>query len=167
MTISKCTAKNRDSRPCANQSTINSLFAERGQLFFVVSLLNPLINPSQTLQYITTYLEDNNFIIFDQNTSELAGIDISSYNIQTDKGVLFFSDYFEESGLIVNNPLRAMAKDQAFDNYLTLYFQSSSERISYFRSFYKLDGLISYMGGLIGSVIGVLFFMGVFTEVAY
>ena len=48
-----------------------------------------------------------------------------------------------------------------------LLFTKSSRKSTYERSFNKVDEYFSYVGGLIGTIIGFIFIMEFYTEMAY
>jgi len=43
----------------------------------------------------------------------------------------------------------------------------SSLSTTYSRAFNKIDQFFSYVGGLVGTILGLMFFMGSFTSMAY
>lgn len=63
----KCTNSSLDSRPCAPQTEIDLFFSTNSNLYFSIFFMNPLLNPS-VKKYISYYLEDSNYIIFNNKT---------------------------------------------------------------------------------------------------
>ena len=43
----------------------------------------------------------------------------------------------------------------------------SSYQTIYYRSFHKVDQFFSYVGGLVGTILGLMLFMNKFTSMAY
>ena len=48
-----------------------------------------------------------------------------------------------------------------------IVFRRSSIVTKYTRSFNKVDSYLSYIGGLVGTIVTLVFFMGKYTEKAY
>ena len=48
-----------------------------------------------------------------------------------------------------------------------MLFGASPETTTYERSFNKVDNYFSYVGGLVGTIIGLIFIMEFYTEKAY
>ena len=46
---------------------------------------------------------------------------------------------------------------------LEIVFKKSSETVTYKRGFNKIDTYFSYVGGLVGTIIGLIFIMGPYT----
>ena len=51
--------------------------------------------------------------------------------------------------------------------YATIELTKSAKNVTYSRSFNKIDAFFSYVGGLVGTFIGLIFFMGPYTEKCY
>jgi hypothetical protein len=51
--------------------------------------------------------------------------------------------------------------------YAVITLSKASKSVTYTRNFNKLDSYLSYVGGLVGTIIGVIFIMGFYTEKAY
>ena len=52
-------------------------------------------------------------------------------------------------------------------NLVELYFRKSPATVTYTRSFNKIDAYFSYVGGLVGTILGLIFIMEFYTEKAY
>ena len=61
--------------------------------------------------------------------------------------------------LTSSNSMRASSQIFA-----TIEVKKSTKSVTYYRSFNKLDTYLSYVGGLVGTLIGLVFFMGPYTE---
>ena len=46
-------------------------------------------------------------------------------------------------------------------------FRKSSKKVTYSRAFNKFDAYFSYVGGLVGTIIGLIFIMKPYTEKSY
>ena len=51
----------------------------------------------------------------------------------------------------------------ANDPYAEISFKKSFQTVNYERSFNKVDAYFSYVGGLVGTIIGLIFIMGPYT----
>jgi hypothetical protein len=78
--IRQCNNSLNSSRPCANQSVVDAIFTNAGQLFASVAFVNPLINPGNT-DYLGYFVEDRNFIPFTQTLGGVAFADVQEYTI--------------------------------------------------------------------------------------
>ena len=48
-----------------------------------------------------------------------------------------------------------------------IYFLKSTKSVKFNRAFNKIDAYFSYVGGLVGTIIGLFFIMGPYSEKAY
>ena len=80
--ISKCDAA-ASTIPCATQTYIDSVIAQRGELDAVLFYVNPLINPGSTV-YLDYFVEDRNFISFTMTQGAYSTANIQDYEIDTD-----------------------------------------------------------------------------------
>jgi hypothetical protein len=53
------------------------------------------------------------------------------------------------------------------DTYAMIHFEKSSTYSKYTRSFGKLDTLFAYVGGLIGTILGLIFILDSYNELCY
>ena len=51
--------------------------------------------------------------------------------------------------------------------YAEIVLKKSSTKDKYSRGFNKIDAYFSYVGGLVGTIIGLIFIMGPYTEKTY
>lgn len=69
-----------------------------------------------------------------------------------------------EVGVAVPEIFQIITYQVASDNkYATLIIAKSSISKAYARSFNKVDQFFSYVGGLVGTILGLMLFMGNFT----
>ena len=54
--------------------------------------------------------------------------------------------------------------DVVDDTYVTIKLQKSPVKRHYFRSFNKVDAFLSYVGGIIGTIIGLLYIMYIYSR---
>jgi ABC-type nickel/cobalt efflux system permease component RcnA len=66
-----------------------------------------------------------------------------------------FTDQKVENGLIVTDVFTAYAIPVTNDAYVTVTFRKSPILASYNRTFQKIDDFFAYVGGLIGTVMGL------------
>ena len=81
--VKKCTNESDPSRPCADPSQIEAFFEDQKSFFFTIYFINPLINPTNE-EYLTYYLEDNNYIIFTKSLGAEGVLFMEGYSITTD-----------------------------------------------------------------------------------
>ena len=74
--ISACNSSLNSSRPCVNESLLNSaISAAGGQLFAHIMFVNPLINPGN-VDYLDYYINDINMISFSQANGAFANVHV-------------------------------------------------------------------------------------------
>ena len=80
-----------------------------------------------------------------------------------------YADILEET--IINVPdqllLSEYATSTGIDVLAQVIFRKSSKVVTYHREFNKFDAYFSYVGGLVGTIIGMIFIMGPYTEKTY
>lgn len=109
-------------------------------------------------------MEDKDYIYFGKNLGSANYIFISDYNITTDNSILPYTDKETITGGIVLLPARISIQEVANNWYGSFIFRKSTDRIVYARSFTKFDTVISYIGGLFGALVGILFLMNHYTR---
>ena len=72
-----------------------------------------------------------------------------------------------DSGIIIPELFQTIPYQVTNDIYASFYLMKSASKTTYSRSFNKLDQLYSYVGGLIGTILGVMLFMGNFTLMSF
>ena len=63
--------------------------------------------------------------------------------------------------------MRSYTSSVVADTYATINFNKASMRVKYTRSFNKVDDFFSYVGGLIGTILGFIFILNVYAESAF
>lgn len=53
------------------------------------------------------------------------------------------------------------------DTYALIHFEKSGTYTSYTRTYQKLDTLLAYVGGLIGTILGLIFILHSYNELCY
>lgn len=64
-------------------------------------------------------------------------------------------------------PTRISVQDVGKGWYASFYFRKAVDRYIYTRRFNKFDSVVSYIGGLFGALIGVLFLMNHYTRTSF
>lgn len=72
-----------------------------------------------------------------------------------------------DSGVIIPEIFQNIAFEVTDDRYASFFFMKSAKSTTYVRSFNKLDTFFSYVGGLIGTILGLMFVVANFTSMAY
>lgn len=129
-----------------------------GQFMLSQAFINPLINPGNE-NYRDYYLEDRNFIAFTSRQGAIIVSHVQEYTIITDESILPFTKNREDSGLIIPELFQTIFFEVTTDVLAQQYFFKSSSSTTYNRAFYKLDEFFSYVGGLVGVIIGAMAIM--------
>jgi hypothetical protein len=64
-----------------------------------------------------------------------------------------------EHGLVLGDIFQTYPSPVYEDTYVTVNFRKSPQLAFYNRTFQKIDEFLSYVGGLIGTVMGLFFFL--------
>lgn len=156
-------------RYCASNELIDEYFANNSQkIYFTIYFVNPLINPD-IAEFRTFYLEDSNYIIFSKTGGEEAQIMMEDYTITTDNSISPLSDYSEVTGGIVGKNAIKNRYEVSADNpnYCTFFIFKSPNSRQIERSYVKLDEILSYIGGLFGTLTMCLFIVRIYNNYAF
>lgn len=133
----------------------------------VVPVVNSYINPGKQ-DYKGYYLEDQNYFNFNSKLGVRTIAKIEEDTIETDISLMPYSDIVTES--IQRIPDSFRAENVLISPNLALAevrFLKSDKATVYSRTFNKVDAYFSYVGGLIGTLIGLIFIIGKYNETAY
>lgn len=72
-----------------------------------------------------------------------------------------------DQGTIIPDLFQNIVYQVTNDNYASFYLMKSSRFTQYFRSFTKLDSFFSYVGGLVGTILGFMFIVSHYTQFSY
>lgn len=167
--MNQCSNSSLDPRPCVSNELINEYFANNSQkIFFTIYFVNPLINP-EIAEFLTYYLEDSNYIIFSQTGGEEAQLMMEDYTITTDNSISPLSDFTEETGGIIGKNAIKNRFEISPDNtnYCTFFIFKSANSRQIDRSYVKLDDILSYIGGLFGTLTICLFIVKIYNNYAF
>lgn len=97
-----------------------------------------------------------------------ANLYYSEYSIETDHSIFPWASTSTDDGVINIEPTNS----QVFSvlnttTYAKIYLRKSSERLDVSRSFQKLDQTLSYIGGLLGTVILLLVIISLYSQFCY
>lgn len=109
-------------------------------------------------------MADQNFIYFGNQLGASHEIFISEFEINTDHSILPYTDYRLTTGAIVTTPNVVSTQEVGNGWYSRFRFRKASIKHYYTRAFIKFDTVISYIGGLFGAIIGLLFLMNHYTR---
>lgn len=137
-----------------------------GQFSLGMFYVNPLINAGEQV-YLDYYFEDRNFVTFTKNLGSYSFARIQDYEIQTDESLLPFTETRVETGIIIPQLFQNIPYEITNDIYASFYLLKSTSKTTYYRSFNKIDQLFSYIGGLIGTILGFMLFMNNFTLMSF
>jgi hypothetical protein len=98
----------------------------------------------------------------------LAYADIVEDSIETDISLLPFTDIISERVVRVPDKIvpQYYLKTPNYAN-AKIIFRKAAKTTLYTRSFNKIDSYFSYVGGLVGTIIGLIFIMGPYTDKAF
>ncbi len=94
-------------------------------------------------------------------------IPVSSYEIKTDYSITPFDDFEVLRGGMVQDSSLTLTSSKVDHYYGAITFQKGTNYYLYTRTFTKFDDVISYIGGLFGAIIGVMFMMNHYTKTAF
>ena len=129
-------------------------------------LVNPLINAGST-DYLDYYVEDVNFVSFNKIIGAYSIGYIQDYRIETDQSLLPFTDTHVDEGIVIPEPFTIIPYSVFSTAYARFYLMKSSSQTTYKRSFNKVDEFFSYVGGLIGTILGFMLFMEKFSLMSF
>jgi hypothetical protein len=168
--VRKCSNSSGFAVPCATPTEIDQLFANETNFYFTIYFINPLIN-ADSENFLSYYLEDSNYIIFSATGGAECQLMMEDYTIDTDESILPFSTIRTDSGgIITKNCIKnrywidSTAPDALYGTFFL--FKSPISR-SITRSFQKIDEILSYIGGLFGTIAICLFFIGVYNSYSF
>lgn len=82
--------------------------------------------------------------------------------------MLPFTQNSVDAGVAIPELFQMVSYEVASDNrYAAFLVLKSSVQKTYTRSFNKVDQFFSYVGGLVGTILGLMLFMGNFTSMAF
>lgn len=167
ITVSKCTNKTNDTRPCASEEDIEAFLSANNQLFITPFFTNPLINP-QNADYLSSYLEDKYYVMIGPNYGAEMYIYNADYLITTDESILPFTAQHVDAGPILSTvQSNVYLMGNTSEIYCFIYFYRSAESFVIDRSFQKIIDAFSYVGGLLGAVLIMLIFVNFYNEYSY
>ncbi len=145
------------------QTAIDELMRNKTNFYLSLQYINPVINPNEP-DYMSYYLEGNDYVIFSATQGSEAWFFFSDYQITTDNSIFPFSQNSEETGVLVeykaiNHPYTV----SEYTGYANLYLAKSSNSLKYNRSVQKISAVFSYIGGLVGALTAILFLLKNYT----
>jgi hypothetical protein len=163
--VSRC--NNTIDPTCANDSYYAAVENAFSTFRLNVPFINTLINPGDQ-DYRSYYLDDSNGFVFTSKLGSTAEGSISSDIIETDVSVMPWEDIQKED--IVRIPQKLASQSYIPNSgqpFIQLVLKKSPETTTFSRSFNKIDSYFSYVGGLIGTIIGFMFIMEKYNEKAF
>jgi hypothetical protein len=156
--------------PCAPQGEIDQLFANETNFYYTIYFINPLINADQQ-DFLSYYLEDSNYVMFSATAGEECQLMMEDYHIETDESILPFTESrVDEGGIITKNCIKnRYTIDPANPEplYATFFIFKSPISKSVSRSFQKIDEILSYIGGLFGTIAICFFFVNIYNSYSF
>ena len=140
--------------------------AMMGQFFFSFLYVNPLINPGDS-NYLSYYLDDRNYMRFTTQLGTMSSGFVKDYSIITDVSLMPYSQTVEDDGVVITDLFQNIAYQVTNDNYASFFLMKSSSSVAYQRSFNKIDSFLSYVGGLVGTILGFMLIVQAYTEMSF
>jgi len=140
--------------------------AMMGQFFFSFLYVNPLINPGDS-NYLDYFLEDRNYMRFTTQLGMMSSGFVKDYSIITDVSLMPYSQTVEDDGVVITDLFQNIAYQVTNDNYASFFLMKSSSSVAYQRSFNKIDSFLSYVGGLVGTILGFMLIVQTYTEMSF
>lgn len=139
-----------------------------------IPYINTIINAGLQ-DYKQVYIEDQNYFFFTMTNAVNIIAQVEKFQIDTDQTLLPYSDLVTEYVPAIPYPFSSSmipvasraASNPIKDVYALIIFTKTAEATIFYRSFTKLDTYFSYVGGLIGTIVGAFFLMRNYSECAY
>jgi len=97
-------------------------------------------------------LDDTNNFPFGITLGTSCNFFLQTYTINTDNSLLPFEDISSQSGGFTDAPALMTTYQPSQNEFMRFYIRKSPAEQIYTRSFFKLDDLLSYIGGLFGLI---------------
>ena len=81
--------------------------------------------------------------------------------------MLPFTKNHVDAGVSIPDIFQTVTNQVTSDTYVSWAICKSSVQKTYTRSFNKVDQFFSYVGGLVGTILALMFFMANFTSMAF
>ena len=133
-----------------------------GQFNLAFPILNTVINPDDQ-DYATTIIEEDNAYVFNTIQGFRSVAEIRESGVKTDVSLMPWEVFQEENFLTIPNKFQTQSLGVVSGLYAQVYFQKAAAKYSYTRGFNKIDNFASYVGGLIGTILGMVFILNVYS----
>ena len=109
-------------------------------------------------------MADTDYIYFGNQLGSANEIFISDFEVETDHSILPYTDKVTERGGFVMLPTTISTQEVGNGWFSRFSFRKATNKHVFTRSFHKFDTVVSYIGGLFGAIIGLLFLMNHYTR---
>ena len=157
--VKKCTS----SSTCINDTTLAAVEASLGQFRLAIPVASTIVNAANK-EYHLSFFEDRNMYSFSTTRGLEATGYIENKQVETDESLWPGESINEEEFLSIPDLLSTDTINVVNDTYANVKFMKSPITTTYERSFNKFDEYFAYVGGLIGTIIGLMFIMESFSE---
>lgn len=134
-----------------------------GQFTMVVPLIYSIVNAGDQ-DYKTLFFEDRNFFSFTPSMGISARAYIQEHEIDTDISILPFSEQVVDKLVVMPDIFQIGSVPVSANTYVNIDFVKSGTFTVSSRSFNKIDAYFSYVGGLVGTIISLIFILNTFSE---
>jgi len=133
----------------------------------VMPIINTVINPADS-SYKTIYIEDRNAFTFNSQMGIYATGRIQEAVVNTDISILPSESIVSETFTVIPDLFTAVPfLKSSLKPYANILFSKATNTVTYTRSFSKVDAYFSYVGGLVGTIIGLIFILQFYTQKAF
>lgn len=137
-----------------------------GEFRVIAPIVNTVINAGDQ-QYTSLIAEDRNAYSFTSAVGFRAYAYIQNDRVDTDVSLLPIPNIRTEHFKTIPDYFQTMTMSTSKGVFAEINYQKSAIKLTYTRSFNKLDEYFAYVGGLIGTILGFIFLMNAYSERAY
>lgn len=138
-----------------------------------IPFINTIINPGAK-DYKSVYIEDKNQYYISPTLNPTVLAQVAEQSMASDNSLLPFASPEEDDSLTIPETFAYKQSPNGGSDLLDIYFallvftmSKSSQKFTYTQTYMKIDTLIAYVGGLIGSIISIFFVMNAFSGTAF
>ena len=129
--------------------------------------INAVINPDQK-DYIQYYLEDRNFLIFTKEMGLEMNLFYQDVTINSDVSIIPFEDIeTDKINLLGFFPTLYPYKHTPEKPFARFYMVKDQASVTYTRAVQKVSAVLSFIGGIIGAVLGLLIILNAYTSFSF
>lgn len=165
VSVSKCNSTLN--LKCAPAAMMTAIQQEMGFFQLGMPMVTLLINPGDQ-DYVKYYVEDSNVFYFTMDTQAVAAVgQLAQMEVDTDVSLMPYQDIVTEYFVGLPQMFNAQAIPIVNDVYAQITFTKAATYPIYTRSFNKVDDFLSYVGGLVSTVLLIFFTFSNYSSFLY